>query len=191
LTGARQALGTPVEQPETDEQRADRLETERDHAAGDHQHCGVTCEAEFPSDMLRNGILARAVPGSASMLNELLRRATRTFPAATMPDHRTLLGPADGQQKMRLLDELHAGLTSIPEDPARTVADTQPAAETAALAALRRIHAGMVTCRSGGDEWASEWLSEHWSTLPLDLRAAAGDTDAAGELAAVTEEPGR
>ncbi|MFD5058231.1 hypothetical protein [Streptomyces sp. NPDC058394] len=64
----------PAEEPETDEQRADRLETERSHAAGDHQYCGVTCEAEFPSVMLRNGILARAIPGSARMLDELLRR---------------------------------------------------------------------------------------------------------------------
>ncbi|NUU26026.1 MAG: hypothetical protein HOV68_31685 [Streptomycetaceae bacterium] len=68
---------------ETDEQRADRLETERDHAAGDHQYCGVTCEAEFPSDMLRNGILAKGYPGTAGMLDELLRRVAT---AAVLPD---------------------------------------------------------------------------------------------------------
>ncbi|MBT2508849.1 hypothetical protein J7I98_23770 [Streptomyces sp. ISL-98] len=65
---------------ESDEQRADRLETERNHAAGGHQYCGVSCEVEFPSEMLRNGILARAVPGSAGMLDELVRRAAQ--PAA-------------------------------------------------------------------------------------------------------------
>ncbi|MFB7312937.1 hypothetical protein [Streptomyces sp. NPDC056192] len=64
-----------TEQPETDEQRADRLETERHHAAGDHQYCGVTCEAEMPSDMLRNFILAKGYPGTAGALDELLRRA--------------------------------------------------------------------------------------------------------------------
>lgn len=61
--------------PETDEERADRLETESEHAAGIHGHCGVTCEEEFPSDMLRNTILVRAIPGSATMLDELIRRA--------------------------------------------------------------------------------------------------------------------
>ncbi|WP_405676876.1 DUF6011 domain-containing protein [Streptomyces sp. NBC_01511] len=69
---------------ETDEQRADRLETEQEHAAGDHEHCGVTCEAKFSGDMLRNGILWCAVPGSAAMLDELLRRAGQ--PARPVPD---------------------------------------------------------------------------------------------------------
>ncbi|MGW1546635.1 hypothetical protein [Streptomyces sp. NPDC002346] len=87
LAVARQILGTPAapavtEEPETEEQRADRLATERDHTAGDHQYCGLTCEAEFPSDMLRNAILARAIPGSARMLDELLRRAALPSPAA-------------------------------------------------------------------------------------------------------------
>ncbi|MEV3857768.1 hypothetical protein AB0J38_26010 [Streptomyces sp. NPDC050095] len=66
----------PVPDPaETDEERADREETEREHAADDHEHCGVTCEAEFTTEKLRNGILWRAAPGSAAMLDELLRRA--------------------------------------------------------------------------------------------------------------------
>lgn len=59
-----------VDDVETDEQR-------NDHAAGNHEYCGVRCENEFPSAMLRNGILARAIPGSATMLDELLRRAAR------------------------------------------------------------------------------------------------------------------
>lgn len=62
---------------ETDEERADRLEVESEHAAGIHTHCGVTCEEEFPSLMLRNTILVRAIPGSATMLDELVRRAAR------------------------------------------------------------------------------------------------------------------
>ncbi|XMN09337.1 DUF6011 domain-containing protein [Streptomyces griseobrunneus] len=63
-------------EPETEEQRADREETERAHEAGDHEHCGPTCEAEFPTEMLRNTILYAALPGSGTMLEELLRRAT-------------------------------------------------------------------------------------------------------------------
>lgn len=61
---------------DTEEEREDRLQTERDHDAGFHEHCGVTCEEHFPSDMLRNGILCRAIPGSTTMLDELIRRAT-------------------------------------------------------------------------------------------------------------------
>ncbi|MGW6600505.1 hypothetical protein [Streptomyces sp. NPDC055036] len=90
-TGARvlHALGTaPVvtEEPETAEQCTDREETERDHAAGNHQYCGLTCETEFPSDMLRNGILARAIPGSARILDELLRRASAPAVANTQTE---------------------------------------------------------------------------------------------------------
>ena len=48
---------------------------EHDHARGSHEYCGVTCEAEFPSESLRNAILYRAIPGSGNMLKELLRRA--------------------------------------------------------------------------------------------------------------------
>lgn len=74
--GAARIVWTDEEQlDETDEQRADRLETERDHTDGDHRHCGMTCVAEFPADMLRNGILWQAAPGAGAMLDELLRRA--------------------------------------------------------------------------------------------------------------------
>ncbi|MER7046735.1 hypothetical protein [Streptomyces jumonjinensis] len=62
--------------PESDEQREDREETERAHAAGDHGYCDVTCEVEMPSAMLRNFILAKGYPGTAGALDELLRRAT-------------------------------------------------------------------------------------------------------------------
>lgn len=60
---------------ETEEQRVDREETERDHAAGDHQYCGATCEVEMPSVLLRNFIVAKGYPGTAGALDELLRRA--------------------------------------------------------------------------------------------------------------------
>lgn len=53
----------------------DAHETDRAHAAGDHQWCGITCTEEFTSEKLRNGILWRAAPGSKAMLDELIRRA--------------------------------------------------------------------------------------------------------------------
>lgn len=53
----------------------DRHETEQAHAEGEHSFCGPTCEVEFPSELLRNGILAKGYPGTAGMLDELLRRA--------------------------------------------------------------------------------------------------------------------
>ncbi|MGW1436809.1 hypothetical protein ACWD7M_16360 [Streptomyces griseus] len=68
--------------PETDEQREDRLEAERLHAAGDHKHCDETCEVERPSDHLRNFIVAKGYPGTAGALDELLRRAAA--PAAVL-----------------------------------------------------------------------------------------------------------
>lgn len=64
------------QQPETDEERADREETEREHAAGIHAHCGVTCEVELPTEHLRNFVLAKGYPGTAGALDELLRRAS-------------------------------------------------------------------------------------------------------------------
>ncbi|THA82756.1 hypothetical protein [Streptomyces sp. A0592] len=52
--------------------------------------------------------------------------------------------------------------------------------------ALQRIHGDMETARSGGDEWAMEWFGDMWSSLPLAVRAAGGDEDAANELADLT-----
>ncbi|MFB7852816.1 hypothetical protein ACFC34_38185 [Streptomyces sp. NPDC056053] len=68
--------------PETQEQRADRPGVEHDHAAGDHRYCDITCEDEFPGQELRNAILTRAIPGAATMLDELLRRAALAPPSA-------------------------------------------------------------------------------------------------------------
>ncbi|UDM00047.1 hypothetical protein [Streptomyces longhuiensis] len=67
---------------ETDEERADREETERAHAHGDHTYCGATCETEFPTELLRNTILAKGYPGTAGMLDEMLRRARAEAAAA-------------------------------------------------------------------------------------------------------------
>lgn len=48
--------------------------------------------------------------------------------------------------------------------------------------ALATVYQSMTSCV--GDEWAMEWLGEVWSQLPLDVRALAGDQDAAAEIAA-------
>lgn len=58
-----------------DGELCDRHETERAHAEGEHTFCGLTCEAEFPTEMLRNAIIAGGIPGTAGMLDELVRRA--------------------------------------------------------------------------------------------------------------------
>lgn len=46
--------------------------------------------------------------------------------------------------------------------------------------ALRTVYASMEA--SSPDEWAMEWLGDVWATLPLDVRAVAGDEEAAAEL---------
>lgn len=94
---------------ETDEERADRLETERAHAKGDHEYCGITCEAEFTTEMLRNGILWRAVPGSGAMLDELLRRARAeaAAPPSAPADRAAVL--AEAQQAGQGEQLVHVG----------------------------------------------------------------------------------
>jgi hypothetical protein len=66
---------TPCSEPPCDEgpgEPCDRHETEQAHADGLHEDCGVTCEVQYPTERLRNFILAK---GTAGMLDELLRRA--------------------------------------------------------------------------------------------------------------------
>ncbi|MET9909772.1 hypothetical protein ABZZ74_23705 [Streptomyces sp. NPDC006476] len=54
------------------------------------------------------------------------------------------------------------------------------------IEALRTVHQSMTSCV--GDEWAMEWLGEVWASLPLDVRAIAGDEDALAELNATPKE---
>lgn len=70
-------MTTPCSQPNPceDGELCGTHEVEQAHAEGEHEFCGVTCEIQFPSDMIRNGILAKGYPGTAGMLDELLRRA--------------------------------------------------------------------------------------------------------------------
>jgi hypothetical protein len=50
-------------------------EEEQAHAEGEHAFCGITCEIVMPSAPMYNSIIAHGIPGTAGMLNELLRRA--------------------------------------------------------------------------------------------------------------------
>ncbi|WP_030568544.1 hypothetical protein [Streptomyces aureocirculatus] len=81
------ALGTgPAPAPaETAEQRADREETEREHATGIHTHCGLTCETELPTEHLRNFVIAKGYPGTKGALDGLLRRAGAAGAASSAP----------------------------------------------------------------------------------------------------------
>ena len=55
------------------------------------------------------------------------------------------------------------------------------------IEALTTVYQSMTSCV--GDEWAMEWLGEVWTQLPLEVRALAGDTDAAAELSAERGDP--
>jgi hypothetical protein len=64
-----------VPNPCEDGELCARHEEEQAHAEGEHQYCSIECEANLPSEQLRNAILCRAIPGSKNMLAELERRA--------------------------------------------------------------------------------------------------------------------
>ncbi|MFF2852626.1 hypothetical protein ACFVT5_40995 [Streptomyces sp. NPDC058001] len=51
------------------------------HAEGEHAFCGPTCEVRFPTEQMRNFVVAKGYPGTAGMLDELLRRAGAQQPA--------------------------------------------------------------------------------------------------------------
>lgn len=75
--GTTPAAATPCSVPDpcADGELCDRHETEQAHAEGEHELCGVTCEVKFPSEELRNFVLAKGYPGTKGALDELLRRA--------------------------------------------------------------------------------------------------------------------
>lgn len=50
------------------------------------------------------------------------------------------------------------------------------------LNALRVIYQEADTARAAGDDHAAAWLREVWAALPLPVRAAAGDRQAADAL---------
>ncbi|WP_328657932.1 hypothetical protein [Streptomyces sp. NBC_00334] len=112
---------------ETDEQRADREETERDHARGDHTHCGLTCEIELPTEHLRNFVIAKGYPGTAGALAELERRAAAK--AAPVADLRDRIAAA-------LYDHSHPGWAISFPDLDQEQRDTYLARADAVLAVL-------------------------------------------------------
>lgn len=62
----------------------------------------------------------------------------------------------------------------------------------AAVEALRAVFKDMDSTGRAGDEWAYEWVHSAWRELvPLDLRVAAGDPDAAEDPAATPCPSGR
>ena len=63
-----------------------------------------------------------------------------------------------------------------------TIKDLQ-ALQKPLVDALRSIHEDMDRAHRGGDEWATDWMAQVWNELPLAVRAASGDQDAAQELA--------
>lgn len=77
------ATRTPCDQPNPceDGELCATHEEEQAHAEGEHAFCGPTCEVEFPTELLRNSILAKGYPGTAGILDELLRRAAAAQPA--------------------------------------------------------------------------------------------------------------
>ncbi|MEU7399974.1 hypothetical protein [Streptomyces sp. NPDC044948] len=112
---------------ETDEQRADREETERDHARGDHTHCGLTCETELPTEHLRNFVIAKGYPGTKGALAELERRAAAK--AAPVADLRDRIAAA-------LYDHSHPGWALSFPDLDQDQRDTYLARADAVLAVL-------------------------------------------------------
>ncbi|MFD6421575.1 DUF6011 domain-containing protein [Streptomyces sp. NPDC060198] len=160
LTRRRRAFPA-VEEPETEEQRADREETERAHEAGDHEYCGPTCEVEFPSDLLRNTILYAALPGSARMLDELLRRADVE---AKQEAERF---KADYLAACKTIAEMHEAATGrtgmgpirgVVEDIAdmRTRADDAEKERYGLSRALHLLRSGMT--RVKGNDFAAEYV---------------------------------
>lgn len=87
----------------------DDHQQELDHATGTHETCGKDCEAKFPWDQLRNAILYSAIPGSASMLDELLRRAANR--SALMDAHIALMEEAG--KRWQRIQELEQRVTEL------------------------------------------------------------------------------
>jgi len=117
---------------ETEEQRADREETERDHARGDHTHCGITCEVELPTEHLRNFVIAKGYPGTKGALDELLRRATNqaAVRAAALREAAAALTPHLGTAGEAEDGEMHDATILWAANLLRRLADEQPAPTT-------------------------------------------------------------
>jgi len=83
---------TPCDQPNhcEDGELCATHEEEKAHADGEHEYCGPTCEVAMPTEAMRNSIIAFGIPGTAGMLDELLRRAASgQLPADETPQPET------------------------------------------------------------------------------------------------------
>ena len=151
---------TPAAEAETDEQRADREETERDHTAGNHQYCGLTCEVEYPTEALRNFILAKGYPGTAGLLAELERRAAAEVGEQAVCD---FCGGRILAVAYQTLAETVARYLPEPEDPAR-IDCVRP--EFTEHSSIEAIDAQLWRARAQQSRWhlRTEWL--------ISLRAA-------------------
>ncbi|MFH9765131.1 hypothetical protein ACH4N4_30640 [Streptomyces microflavus] len=117
------------ETDEEREQREDMEATARAHAAGDHDHCGPTCEAEFPTDHLRNFVIAKGYPGTVGALDELLRRAAAppapadraaTLTAVADEVERVFVGELNDERALSLHDALIVLRSKLPCTCARS-----------------------------------------------------------------------
>ncbi|MFJ8995568.1 hypothetical protein ACIRQH_34835 [Streptomyces sp. NPDC102279] len=158
---------TETTNTETDEQRADRKETEREHAAGIHTHCGLTCEVDLPTEHLRNFVIAKGYPGTAGMLDELLRRARAEAEDAAAP---TVVSPpaADRAETLSWAESVAShgtGPTATVDIDVNTPGSTEPVPLEIPLDAARVLY-GML-----GDV-----LGESGGAPAAGLRGEAGET---------------
>ncbi|MFG2352627.1 hypothetical protein [Streptomyces sp. NPDC048521] len=169
------------EEPETDEQRADREETERDHAAGDHRYCDQTCEVEFPTEHLRNFVIAKGYPGTKGALDELLRRAAEDATRVAQQDPtqdgeaetggRVECGMSSGRDWWCQLQPGHSG-DCVPrraEAPAAVARSGQPETEAS-------------TIRCPDAAWTNTpHPPHHWEISPGKTRPCPGVADDGGQ----------
>ncbi|MYX67289.1 hypothetical protein K388_05017 [Streptomyces sp. KhCrAH-43] len=107
--------------------------------------------------------------------------------------HERLMAHAEGDHELcepgcgasHLADEAQPTETEAPSTLSALMATIQElhALQQPLVDGLRFIREDMDRANKSGDEWATEWMGQVWLELPLHVRAAGGDTDAAQELA--------
>ncbi|MEV0526007.1 hypothetical protein AB0I66_21460 [Streptomyces sp. NPDC050439] len=176
------AVTTPIPPApaETDEERADREETEREHARGKHTYCDITCEVEFTTEKLRNTVLYRAIPGSESMLDELLRRASTEAAvpsapadeAARLDAYAAAMARRDGHNWPPMYEDDERDYRRR-ADAAMAVAQTERAAEVAHLRSLLTAENQRANEAVDREETAEQAVEEARSNRLAVLREAA------------------
>jgi hypothetical protein len=188
-----------LDESETDEQRADREETKRDHARGDHTHCGITCEAELPTEHLRNFVIAKGYPGTKGALDELLRRAraAAALPATTDragEEHRVALSEALGLGTGAPWDAIHEratelGLPPLGRDPVARrlglLAEYRATVYAEAMAALD-AHLESFFRQHPEERQNSPWVLG-WKDATAELRRVAAEAGPARQQPAAVQ----